>query len=62
MPSNWDEVQTNYMLEKIAERGRDLTKWEEDFILSINEMVNEGRKLTEKQYDVLRRIFTEKAF
>jgi len=62
MTSNWDEAQTHYMLERIAERGQDLTKWEEDFVYSINMLVNERRELSEKQMDTLRRIYQEKAF
>ena len=37
-----------------------LTKWEEDFLLSIQDQLNRTGSLSQKQIDILERIYTEK--
>lgn len=48
-------------LTTIETEGVNLTKWEEDFCLSIRERFDEGRfNLTERQAETLERIYAEK--
>ena len=48
-------------VETITTEGLNLTKWEEDFVMSIRERFEEGRwHLTEKQAEILERIYAEK--
>lgn len=48
------------MIADLETPSRELTKWEEEFVASILEQINEGRKLSERQREVLRRIHLEK--
>lgn len=48
-------------LETIDAEGVNLSKWEEDFVLSIRERFDEGRfNLSEKQAEILERIYTDR--
>lgn len=48
-------------LETVETEGLNLTKWEEDFCQSIRERFDEGRfHLSEKQADILERIYADK--
>jgi hypothetical protein len=40
--------------------GLNLTKWEEDFVESIDEQLADGRSLSERQAEILERIYAEK--
>lgn len=48
-------------IETIAINGTGLTQWEEEFVESITEQLAVGRYLSEKQADILERIWREKA-
>lgn len=49
-----------YMYDYITSEGRNLTKWEEDFISSIGTQLENGRELSERQLEILERIYAEK--
>ena len=53
--SAWD-----YWLDKIADEGRNLSKWEEEFVASLEEQRASGRQLSERQAEILERIYAEK--
>lgn len=59
MTKDPDEI--NDMLIAIRDFGKGLSKWEEDFIDSIEEWWSERRTLSDKQKDILERIYKEKA-
>lgn len=44
----------------VQEKGRGLTKWEEDFIESIAEQFDERDSISDKQEEILERIYAEK--
>lgn len=47
-------------VELIQTEGRNLTKWELDFVDSIAEQLGNGRQLSDRQIEHLDRIYTEK--
>lgn len=48
------------MLEWVNDTARGLSKWEEDFMESITEQYGQSGKLSEKQKEVLERIYAHK--
>lgn len=48
------------MLERIATEGRRLTDWEREFVESVTDQFERRGSLTDKQVDVIERIYTEK--
>lgn len=58
--TNTKELVIQDMFDMIEIKGRNLSKWEEDFINSIKEQFEKRRTLSEKQEDVLRRIYEDK--
>lgn len=49
-----------YMIEIINDEGRGLTKWEEDFMESIIGQFERKNWLSERQEEILQRIYDEK--
>lgn len=49
-----------HMLEVVQTEARNLSKWEADFIDSIAEQFERRGKLSEKQIEILERIYSEK--
>jgi len=47
-------------LERIAVEGRNLTKWEHEFIESVQDQFDRSGSLSDKQVDVVERIYTER--
>ena len=47
-------------LDAIESDGVNLSPWEEDFIASIRSQVDRGRDLSEKQLEIVERIYTER--
>jgi uncharacterized membrane-anchored protein len=47
-------------IEAVETEGRGLTKWEQDFIESISEQFAERGSLSDKQEEILERIYAEK--
>lgn len=47
-------------IESIQESGRGLTKWEEDFIESLADQFEERGSISERQEEILERIYGEK--
>lgn len=47
-------------LADILSQARNLTAWEQQFLASIEERLDEGWNLSEKQAEVLERIYAEK--
>lgn len=44
----------------IEEEGVDLTTWEKDFVASIREQLDSRKRISEKQEEILERIYAEK--
>ena len=53
------EVITQW-LDAIHETGRRLTKWEQDFVKSINEQFIDRNSISDRQEEILERIYAEK--
>jgi len=49
-----------YWLEKIDTDAKGLTKWEENFIESIKEQLEKRGTLSDRQIEILEKIYTEK--
>ena len=47
-------------IEEIEGTGEGLTVWEEEFVESVGDLVRAGKPLSEKQADILERIFDER--
>ena len=47
-------------IDLVNEEGRDLTKWELDFMKSITEFFKRTGFLSDKQIEILERIYTDK--
>jgi hypothetical protein len=47
-------------IDTVNEEGRGLTEWEEDFMDSITEQFETRRSLSERQEEILERIYAEK--
>ena len=50
----------DHMFISLDSPNKELTKWEEDFLASIYEQWEVRRWLSEKQYEILDRIYAEK--
>ena len=50
----------NHWIATISEEGRGLTKWEEDFMESIVEQFEVRNWISDKQEEILERIYAEK--
>lgn len=55
-----DEQDWDHWLDEIAQRGVNLTAWEEDFVESTQGQRAAGRPLSEKQAEILERIYTNR--
>lgn len=51
---------TEHMLECLETPNKELTKWEEGFIDSIREQFAERGDLSDRQFEILDRIYSEK--
>lgn len=49
-----------HFLEELKTPYRPLTSWEENFIISIEDQFSNRGFLTDKQFDILERIYAEK--
>jgi len=49
-----------HLINVVSTIGHNLTEWEEDFITSIAVQFNERRRLTDRQFEILERIYAEK--
>lgn len=47
-------------IELVNDEGRGLTKWEEDFMESITEQFEERGSISDRQEEILERIYSEK--
>jgi hypothetical protein len=47
-------------VEKLQQEGKNLTSWEEDFIESVSERLNMSLSLSEKQEEILERLYADK--
>ena len=47
-------------LKKIDEEGQDLTSWEQNFLTSVTEQFEKKGTLSEKQIEIVERIYSEK--
>lgn len=49
-----------HMLSELANPSKELTKWEQSFYESIIDQFDRSGSLSEKQFDILERIYSEK--
>jgi hypothetical protein len=49
------------MLDKLETPRLVLTKWEEEFIANVGEQLGEKRWISERQYEILEKIYVEKS-
>ena len=56
---NTDE-NVDHFLDVLEAEGRNLTKWEEDFVDSVKGQREDGRHLSDRQFEILERIYSEK--
>ena len=49
-----------HWLTTIKDEGRNLTKWEEDFVDNIMDQWSQRRFISDKQEDILERIYAER--
>lgn len=47
-------------IQRIQEEGRGLTNWEEEFVQSIDEQMEQRGRISDKQEEILERIYAEK--
>lgn len=47
-------------IDEISTNGKNLTKWEEDFFDSVAEQFSERKWISDKQEEILERIYAEK--
>ena len=58
---NFDEMQkANHFINTIRTEGKGLSKWEEDFVDSIEEQFNTKKHLSPRQMEILENIYAEK--
>lgn len=57
---NYSDKDYHSWLNAIEETGRGLTTWEEEFVEDMGELLERGRPLSERQADILERIYAEK--
>ena len=50
-----------HMIECLQSPNRKLTQWELDFLTSIGDQFEERNSLSERQFEVLKRVYKEKA-
>lgn len=48
------------MFQALDTPSKDLTKWEENFLESISEQFEQSKSLSERQLEILQRIYDEK--
>lgn len=58
--TKWTREDWDVALEAIERTGVNLTPWEETFIESLRMQFDSGRDFTEKQVEMLERIYAEK--
>ena len=49
-----------HMLNELGHPIKDLTKWEDDFVSSLNNQFDTRGTLSDKQFEILERIYAEK--
>jgi hypothetical protein len=49
------------MLDGLDTPAKELTKWETDFVASITEQFETRKSLSDRQFEILERIYAEKA-
>jgi len=57
---NETDILHNHWIEIIETEGKNLSKWEQDFIQSLRDRIDTGRSLSEKQAAILERIYADK--
>jgi len=57
-PKTTDVIE--HFLEELKAPAKELTKWEQDFIISISDQFDRRGSLSDKQFEILERIYAEK--
>jgi hypothetical protein len=55
-----EELSTAHMLRELESPSKELTRWEENFLESVGETFERTASLTDRQVEILERIYTEK--
>lgn len=55
-----DPETIEYWINKVQNEGRDLTPWEQEFMESIHDRFERTHTLTDRQEEILERIYSEK--
>jgi hypothetical protein len=48
------------MITRCLNEGQDLSKWEEDFLMSLSDQLDRRGTLSERQEEILDRVYTNK--
>lgn len=56
----WDRHDQDVALETIERAGVNLTVWEENFVESLRTQLTAGRDLSDKQVEILERIYAKR--
>ena len=59
MPQYKREIILNW-IDAVNTEGKNLSKWEEQYMESVTERTDHGQSLSEKQVEILERIYCEK--
>ena len=59
-PKTNKEELIKHMLQALETPVHTLTKWEENFLESINEQFSTKKSLSDRQYEILDRLYSEK--
>lgn len=49
-----------HMISELTDPSKPLTQWEKNFHESVSDQFSRGRTLSEKQFEILERIYAEK--
>lgn len=55
-----DKQLIKHMLDCLRSPNRELTQWEDTFVASLREQFEESERLSERQVEILERIYAEK--
>jgi hypothetical protein len=59
-PNDDRNEKVEYFLDACETEARNLSKWESDFLLSLRDQFDRSGALSDKQYEILERIYVEK--
>lgn len=54
------DAKIDHMLRELDTLGRNLTRWEENFLADVTDQWERSRSLSDRQHDILEKIYTER--